>query len=210
MSATTDMASRSYHHGSLRDTLVQAALAVIERDGHEALSLRELAQAAGVSSAAPYRHFADRAAVLAAVACAGYEDLRRDCEAVAADPALDPPARLRALARAFIAFSRLRPGLFRLMFDGQPPGADSDPALLNAEAECYAAVVAVAAPALPRLDAPALRLRIVTLWATLYGYSMAGQRHRMRPYMTEGLDEAGIDAAIVEAAIGPLDDLPAR
>ena len=61
----------AYHHGALRETLLAAAIEVVARQGADALSLRGLAQAVGVSSAAPYRHFPDRAALLAAVAAEG-------------------------------------------------------------------------------------------------------------------------------------------
>ena len=67
----------SYHHGDLRAALVKAAAAEIERSGYENLSLRELAESLGVSRAAPYRHFADRRALLAAVAADGFDGLRR-------------------------------------------------------------------------------------------------------------------------------------
>jgi AcrR family transcriptional regulator len=65
----------SYHHGDLRGALVKAAVTEIERGGYENLSLRELAESLGVSRAAPYRHFADRRALLAAVAADGFDRL---------------------------------------------------------------------------------------------------------------------------------------
>src|ERR1700730_569414 len=64
-----------YHHGDLRAALVKAATAEIERGGYEALSMRELAASLDVSRAAPYRHFADRKALLAALAAEGFDKL---------------------------------------------------------------------------------------------------------------------------------------
>ena len=68
-------ANSTYHHGDLRAALLKVAAAEIERVGYESLSLRELAEKLGVSRAAPYRHFADRRALLAAVAAEGFDGL---------------------------------------------------------------------------------------------------------------------------------------
>ena len=67
--------ARAYHHGDLRAALVAAAQAAVEADGPEAVSLRDIAQSLGVSTAAPYRHFPDRRALLAEVAALGFRDL---------------------------------------------------------------------------------------------------------------------------------------
>src|SRR5258708_8818227 len=73
---TRDSTDRSsYHHGDLRAALIRAAAAEIERGGYENLSLRELAGTLGVSRAAPYRHFADRRALLAVLAARGFDEL---------------------------------------------------------------------------------------------------------------------------------------
>src|ERR1700756_4893606 len=71
----------SYHHGDLHAALVKAAAAEVERGGYENLSLRELAESLGVSRTAPYRHFADRRALLAAVAADGFERVAGDSTA---------------------------------------------------------------------------------------------------------------------------------
>src|SRR5215207_8044733 len=69
--------AKTYHHGDLRDALVRAALDILVNEGPEALTLRGVARAAGVSQAAPYRHFADRRALVAAVAEEGFKRLQR-------------------------------------------------------------------------------------------------------------------------------------
>jgi AcrR family transcriptional regulator len=66
---------RPYHHGSLRSALVSAGMAVVETDGPDALSLRDLARSLGVSPTAPYRHFEDRRALLIAIAAEGFKEL---------------------------------------------------------------------------------------------------------------------------------------
>lgn len=112
-----------YHHGDLRQTLIDVSVDVIDRDGLEALSLRALATRAGVSSGAPYHHFADRAALLAAIALEGFERLeqamieRRD----AAPP--DPVSRLDAIGQAYVEFAVSNTGHFRVMFRDNSPAA---------------------------------------------------------------------------------------
>jgi len=123
------MNKSTYHHGDLANALVTAALRQIEKDGAEALSLRELAQSLDVSRAAPYRHFEDRDALLAAVAARGFEDLVAAYDVALASPG-DGRARLYALSRAYFDFATGRPGLYRLMFESDFLGRDPPPAVL--------------------------------------------------------------------------------
>jgi AcrR family transcriptional regulator len=119
----------TYHHGQLRQTLIALALEAVEHGRPEDLSLRGLAEQAGVSGMAPYRHFADKAALLAAVAEAGFGALRQ--KLVEVDDPADARAALVAFAGVYVRFAVARPGLFRLMFAGAPPTPDdrlSDPA----------------------------------------------------------------------------------
>lgn len=124
--------SKTYHHGDLPGTLVHAAMELLEEDGATALSLRAAARRAGVSTAAPYRHFADRNALLSAIAAVGYRELAADL--AAAHPAPTEAADLAAIAVAYVQFALQRPGLFRVMFAEQ-----CDPANL----ERAAAVTAI-------------------------------------------------------------------
>ncbi|BCJ41033.1 hypothetical protein GCM10010168_46680 [Actinoplanes ianthinogenes] len=101
-----------YHHGDLRAALLTAAMGMLEAG--EPFSLRAVAREAGVSTAAPYRHFADRDALESALAAQGLRDLRADLT-----EGRDPPASpddLGDLAVAYVAFALRRPALFRLMF----------------------------------------------------------------------------------------------
>jgi len=126
----------AYHHGDLRRVLLDAIEALIVAGGVEALSLREVARAAGVSPAAPYHHFASKAELLGAIAARGFAGLTAAMHAaIAALPDADEPhERLMAIGNAYIAFARAQPTEFRLMFR---PGlvtpadlpADCDPAV---------------------------------------------------------------------------------
>ena len=89
------MPNSTYHHGDLRAALLKVATAEIERVGYESLSLRELAEKLGVSRAAPYRHFADRRALLAAVAAEGFDELTAIHRNAVAENAAGPARRGR-------------------------------------------------------------------------------------------------------------------
>ncbi len=120
------VATRPYHHGSLRPALLAAAEKALDRGGVQALSLRELAREIGVSHAAPRRHFADKQALLDALAQEGFERLGREMTSAieAAGPGLE--ARLKALARTYVRFATERAPLLDLMYAGKHrPGAEA-------------------------------------------------------------------------------------
>jgi AcrR family transcriptional regulator len=107
--------SRSpYHHGDLRAACLRAAMELLEEGGTTALSLRAVARRAGVSPAAPYRHYADRDALISAVAAVGYRELAEHL--AAAHPAPSTADDLAAVAVAYVKFALQRPALFRVMF----------------------------------------------------------------------------------------------
>ncbi|OPX15948.1 TetR/AcrR family transcriptional regulator [Gordonia sp. i37] len=107
----------AYHHGDLPATLVRAAIELVDAEGADAdLSLRAVARRAGVSTGAPYRHFADRNALLSAVAAVGYRELATTLQAAQRNPSSTQD--LADIAVAYVHFAIDRPGLFRIMFGG--------------------------------------------------------------------------------------------
>ncbi|MBW2257316.1 MAG: TetR/AcrR family transcriptional regulator, partial [Deltaproteobacteria bacterium] len=109
----------SYHHGDLRRALVDAALLLIERSGASGVTLRGAARLAGVSQTAPYRHFSDKRALLAAVAEQGFQSLSTQLREASASHEGDPMGRLRALGVAYVHFAQAQPSHFRVMFGPQ-------------------------------------------------------------------------------------------
>lgn len=105
----------AYHHGHLREALLRAALARLDKAVQPKLSLRELARDTGVTVNAAYRHFADKDALLDAVAAEGFRRLATSERDIAGGDATRRERGL-ALGRAYIAFARAQPALFRLMF----------------------------------------------------------------------------------------------
>jgi AcrR family transcriptional regulator len=113
------MAHRPYHHGNLRAALLEEAERAVREHGVDGLSLRELARQAGVSHAAPRRHFADRQALLDALAESGWERLGADTRAAAQRAGTDYEARLRAAGRAYVRFATRDAALLEVMFAGR-------------------------------------------------------------------------------------------
>jgi AcrR family transcriptional regulator len=111
---------RPYHHGALREALLEQAERTVRERGADALSLRELAREVGVSHGAPRRHFPDRQALLDAVAEAGFERLGAELRSAFAGAGADFEPRLRATAAAYVRFATRDPALLELMFAGKP------------------------------------------------------------------------------------------
>lgn len=105
-----------YHHGDLRRALLDAALRILEEEGPHALTLREVARRVGVTQAAPYHHFADKEAILAAVAEEGFTKLLESMVAAREAAGAKPAARLRALGAGYVGFAVRHPAHFRVMF----------------------------------------------------------------------------------------------
>src|ERR1700730_14074950 len=113
----------TYHHGNLRPALARAAMELLEESGETALSLRAVARRAGVSPAAPYRHYEDREALVSAIAALGYRELAEGLPA--GPPPPSTPEQLASVAVAYVEFALKRPALFRIMF-GEPCDRDND------------------------------------------------------------------------------------
>ncbi|HUS23580.1 MAG TPA: TetR/AcrR family transcriptional regulator [Candidatus Binatia bacterium] len=162
------MTRKTYHHGNLREALLDIANQQLARKGHADISLRELARMAGVSPNAAYRHFADKEALLAALAAGGFTRMATEQgKAVAAHQ--DPMQRHRAAGRTYVRFARDHPALFRLMFGRQ---FRKDAALDSSSTLAFDALRAGAAAALglPLDDARALTAAI-RAWSLAHGLS---------------------------------------
>lgn len=133
---------RAYHHGDLRRALVDAALEILRGKGPSELTLREAARAAGVSRAAPYRHFADKQALLAAVAARGFRLLGEAMRAATGEAEQTPALRFRALGEAYVQFALRNAALFQLMFRQVPLGRTDYPDLEAAAQETFGLLIA--------------------------------------------------------------------
>jgi AcrR family transcriptional regulator len=168
----------SYHHGDLRDALVRAARNILEKRGLADLSLRRVARTAGVSPAAPYHHFADKQALLDAVATQGFAELRSETLARMAKET-DPAARLDESGVGYVVFAVENPALFRLMFGGDDQQLSTDAALIKAREQAYGVLQAAVADTSPEGTAdPFVCLR---LWAQVHGIAKLIVEHCIKP-----------------------------
>lgn len=104
--------SKAYHHGNLREALVAAGLKALAEDGPAKFSLRDVARRAGVSATAPYRHFADKESLFAAIAIESYDRLRAKMDEALAEAPDDPLERFRATGIAYVKFAVAHPAHF--------------------------------------------------------------------------------------------------
>ena len=118
-----------YHHGNLRNTLLAIATDLLAEDGVHSLSLRKMAQRAGVSHNAPYMHFADKEAVLVAIAQEGFRLLSIDVESAISRSGDNSRQKLIAASKAYVCFAIEHPDRLQVMF--QPIDVEKYPALLE-------------------------------------------------------------------------------
>ncbi|MER5598487.1 TetR/AcrR family transcriptional regulator [Streptomyces sp. NPDC002265] len=153
----------AYHHGDLRAACLRAARELLEEDGSAGLSLRAVARRAGVSATAPYRHYADRDALVSAVAAQGYRELAEHL--AAAHPAPSTPDDLAAVAVVYVQFALEHPALFRAMF-AEPcdPTSEERVAATAVISEYVRTIVRDAFPGADDTGALA-----TTVWALVHG-----------------------------------------
>ena len=159
------------YDGDLKAALVDAARAVVERDGAAALSLRGVARATGVSAMAPYHHFKDRTALVAAVAAAGFDQLYTDKIAALAAAPGDPAQRIVAGSIAYVRFVIDHPELYRLMKSPELADRAAHPALANAAGRPGASLNAMLAElaAAGRLHGISANDAGQIIWALVHG-----------------------------------------
>lgn len=138
--ATGRARDKPYHHGDLREALLDATHKLLAENGIDGFTLADACRRAGVSTAAPYRHFADREAVVAALVTRGFNMLEARMRARAADHALGSIDRIVVIGQAYIAFAVDEPALFRLMFR-RPPERDPQAQIALDGDSCFGAVL---------------------------------------------------------------------
>jgi AcrR family transcriptional regulator len=190
---------RGYHHGNLREALIEAAQELIGAKGPAGFTIAEAARLAGVSPAAPYRHFRDAESLLAEVATRGFDAFRdRLAAALAAAPATDPASAAEAVGRAYLAFAREESAFYAAMFEARI-SREPYPDLQAAGDRAFAVLrtlsdrLAGAARIQPRPPALMIALHI---WSTAHGvaslFGRADPSRRPLPMSAEDLLEAAV------------------
>ena len=188
----------TYHHGDLRAACVRAAMELLEEGGETARSLRAVARRAGVSPAAPYRHYEDREALVSAVAAVGYRE--RAERLAAAHPSPSTPEQLARVAIAYVQFALERPALFRIMF-GEPCDRDNDERVAATTAVSLY-VREIVQRSFPQADADALATAI---WALVHGLAflhLDGKLDARSPAVVADRVSAAIHALLTATSTG--------
>ena len=133
----SEATSRNYHHGNLRNELLDTAESQLGSNGAEELSLRALARSVGVSQTAPYRHFSDKSELLAALATRGYRKLLTDLEAAGSRAGANPVDQLSAFSHAYVDYAVSNPDIFKLMFGPTLQPQEAYPDLHQAKRDTY-------------------------------------------------------------------------
>ncbi len=183
---------RGYHHGNLKEALVAAARRLIAERGPAGFTLIEAARLAGVSAAAPYRHFADREALIAEVSRRGFTEFADRLEA-ASKEATTPVEAFVCSGEAYLAFARSEPGYYAAMFSGSPAGPppDGDRAFGGLEQS----IARIAGQSGKRGDA--VRAFAYQVWALAHGIAtLAGAGRLPASEPPEKLLRAGVEAMI--------------
>ena len=155
----------AYQIGNVRARLLDEALDILEHEGLQGLNLRDLAARAGITAGSLYHHFDGKAALLAELAAAGFEELRRRVERAGGQAA--EGGRVRAWALAYFGFAQDRPALYGLMFD---PTIAHAPQVVTARVQAVRTiqVLVEGSPVLPRSSAPLDKIALA-VWAAAHG-----------------------------------------
>lgn len=175
---------KAYHHGDLRNALIQAGLELLAEEGARELDLRKVARRAGVSHAAPYRHFADKQALIAAINEEGFHRLAERIQTTLRETPDEPFEQLLGVARAYVGFARENPWLMREMFSGLTIEREIFTDLQAASKSVYHFYVEVVRRGQERgkvAEGDPTALAGV-LWSVLHGLAMLIIENQMRPY----------------------------
>jgi AcrR family transcriptional regulator len=167
-------ARRTYHHGDLRRSLIEAAEALLEERGAAGLSLREVAKRAGVSHAAPYRHFHDKAALLDAIAQTGFERLAERIRGAYERHPDDPEAQLNDAGVAYVRWATERPERTRMMMGGMMKEEPLCTCLQAAAETAFGWIFRIidAGRSARAFGGPDTRTVVISAWSAVHGLAM--------------------------------------
>lgn len=189
----------SYHHGNLREALIEAALQLIAERGPAGFTFAEVARAAGVSAAAPYRHFRDRNALIAEIARLGFERFADELNVAWRDGKPDPVTAIENCGKAYLAFARREPAAYAAMFAAGLP-LEEDASLLLASDRAFGVLrhaADIACQSHTGARRPPALMVALHIWALAHGVASLfiggsdGARRKL-PMLPEELLEAGL------------------
>jgi len=166
--------SRGYHHGDLRNTLLLVGEDLLEKNGVGEISLRELAKGAGVSHTAPYRHFKDKHALLAALGAVGYRRLAEAMESSVEEHPTNPLAQLNQASHAYVSLAIRHPQMTNLMFGGVLQAEAWSEELIHESSRAFEGLLTIVQNGQREalyVDQDAMEIALL-VWSTVHGFSM--------------------------------------
>lgn len=161
-----------YHHGDLKNALIEAGIQILSKEGVGALSLRKVARQAGVSHAAPYAHFTDKQALIAAISTEGYKELYERISQAAVRYANDPLRQFVESSWAYVAFALDEPAHFKITLSGVVEKEKDYPAFVEIAQKNYQLLLEIitACQSAGILDPGAPDLMAVSVWGLIHGF----------------------------------------
>ncbi len=167
----TTLKKSAYHHGDLRAGLIEATRQLVEQNGPDGFSVSDACRLAGVSTAAPYKHFKNKGEMLVAVCVEGMGRLRANMQSAVADIPLGDPRRVTVIGGEYIKYALAEPACFKLKFGGFTDGMDDDALKAAGEAVFDTAKAEVAACIGESEITPIVQQKAFMLWSFVHGLS---------------------------------------
>jgi AcrR family transcriptional regulator len=165
------MPRKKYHHGDLKNALIRAGVEILSKEGIEGLSLRKVAQRAGVSHNAPYSHFPDKQSLIAAISTEGFKQLYKELDTAASSHSDNPRRQLQEGAWAYIQFAMNNTDTFKIMFSGVLEKEKEYPAFVEISRMTFDRVVDIvrACQVAGVLGAGSADIMAVSVWGQVHG-----------------------------------------
>ena len=188
------MTFNTYHHGNLKDALITAGLEILSEQGMEGLSLRKVAKKVGVSHTAPYNHFADKQALLAAISTAGHEQLYQTLSSAFEAAQDSSPEIILEIAWAYLQFALDDPGRFKLMFSGVLEVEYDHPRFVEISQKNISLLeeIIVFCQNKGQLLAGQTELLAIRLWSSVHGFTNLMLENQFPPEYLQGQDLKGL------------------
>jgi AcrR family transcriptional regulator len=165
------MPSKKYHHGDLKNALIKAGVEILSKEGIEGLSLRKVAQRAGVSHSAPYSHFPDKQSLIAAISTEGFHRLYADLDAAVSAHPKNPKKQLLDGALAYVRYALNNTDTFKIMFSGVLEKEKEYPAFVEISQKTFERVVSVvkACQEAGVVRSASSEMMAVAMWGQVHG-----------------------------------------